>query len=373
MSPIPVTRREFIRWALWAGFTSTAAGTLLTACADSCPECPIGWQPDVLAPVFYGWQEFAVDDGAPGSLRIWFPSLDGNPEHASILSPSRGRFPLVLFLHGQCSDAEHYKAWDVLPAELARSGYVVVVPDLGPGPGPPWAEGESPARWVQVFLEWARAHWGHREQLMPAPATAVIGHSYGAMWGGRFVASAPETLSAYASIGGGWLEWPGSPPLPLADLRVPALFIRGDEDVFAEISPRNGLETFWNQVPRPKHSIVLDGGTHFDHLRTPNDIKAACGGQQGPCNLIGYLTADLVTVFLSKYIPPENSGIPAGFIPDTLTLPHVRLTEGQHFYAGAHLPGLSKLPQESCGGEHIWETTLGSGSDTLRHQEWPPG
>src|SRR6266581_4850540 len=95
------------------------------------PACPIGWQPSVLAPVFYGVREVDPEVGAPVASRIFFPSLDGAVFDAPILADC-GRYPLIVFVHGQCSEPshDHYKKWFELPAQLARGGYIVVVPML---------------------------------------------------------------------------------------------------------------------------------------------------------------------------------------------------------------------------------------------------
>src|SRR5262249_54964160 len=92
--------------------------------------CPIAWQPGALTPVFYGARDLTPAEGAPVPLRVFFPSLDGSVFSAPILDGC-GRYPVILFAHGACpTDVEHYKKWFQLPAELARSGYVVVVPEL---------------------------------------------------------------------------------------------------------------------------------------------------------------------------------------------------------------------------------------------------
>jgi hypothetical protein len=38
--------------------------------------CPIGWQPSALAPVFHGYRTYGAADGAPATLRVFFPSAD---------------------------------------------------------------------------------------------------------------------------------------------------------------------------------------------------------------------------------------------------------------------------------------------------------
>lgn len=60
---------------------------------------------------------------------MFFPSLDGAPAIAPPLTGC-GRYPLIVCAHGQCADPDHYRKWTHLPAQLARSGYVVAVPKL---------------------------------------------------------------------------------------------------------------------------------------------------------------------------------------------------------------------------------------------------
>jgi len=43
-------------------------------------SCPIAWQPNALAPVFYGHRDYGASDGSPTDVRVFFPSLDGSPE-----------------------------------------------------------------------------------------------------------------------------------------------------------------------------------------------------------------------------------------------------------------------------------------------------
>ncbi|MDQ3735399.1 MAG: hypothetical protein M3400_15630, partial [Actinomycetota bacterium] len=91
--------------------------------------CPISWQPSALTPVFYGHRDYTTADGAPANVRVFFPSLDGSPQHGAMLEGC-GRYPVILFAHGHCpGDTQHrqYLEWFRLPAQLARSGYVVVV------------------------------------------------------------------------------------------------------------------------------------------------------------------------------------------------------------------------------------------------------
>lgn len=120
------------------------------------PSCPISWQPNPLAPVFYGVRDGLWDRGRRSwTGRVFFPSLDGSPNSAEILT-SCGLYPLVLFAHGQCfGEPDHYKKWYFLPAALARAGYVVAVPQLSGDY--PWGSTPTPTSrcsggWTRGFV-----------------------------------------------------------------------------------------------------------------------------------------------------------------------------------------------------------------------------
>ena len=138
--------------------------------------CPISWQPSIMAPVFYGVRDYGADDGAPGSVRVFLPSLDGAVFDAPILAGC-GRYPLILFAHGQCSEpgVDHHQKWFELPAQLARSGYVVVVPALPrtAGGAYPW-DNDAELGLLLETVEWMRTGWDHagvrRRRLRPGPS-----------------------------------------------------------------------------------------------------------------------------------------------------------------------------------------------------------
>src|SRR5690606_21136008 len=127
-------RRKLLR-SMGAALALGAAGAVgvrgldRPASADPPAGCPIGWKPSALAPVFYGYRHYFYPHGAPTPVQVYFPSLDGAAASAPPLEGC-GRYPLIVFVHGQCSDPDHYRKWTHLPAALARSGYVVAVPNL---------------------------------------------------------------------------------------------------------------------------------------------------------------------------------------------------------------------------------------------------
>lgn len=306
-------------------------------------SCPIGWQPQPLAPVFFGARSLGPADGAPVPLRIWFPSLDGAVETAPLLEGC-GRYPLVLFCHGHCTgDAEHYKTWFLIPALLARAGYVVVVPHLAGN-----AAGSSPSvsahpdeATLEAVLDWARTGWVHADALMPPPATAVVGHSFGAMVGARF--SVDRAVSAYAGLSGGWQDWFGDEPFPLPLLDLPTLLVWGEGfDLFSPVP-----DATWDAMHRPRHRVVFAEGEHWDYLG--NNVSPPCRPGSGVCPHVAAATADLLAMFLGRYLPPECADT-ADRVPVSLQPPVLTLTTAQEFFAGGWLTGFNALPSNpSCG------------------------
>lgn len=345
--------------------------------AIAVPEtCPIGWQPSVLTPVFYGVRELGeppvvglasaaglargpVPFGAPGRARVFFPSLDGSVFSAPILEGC-ARYPLVIFCHGSCpTDAAPYHQWFELPATLARSGYVVLVPHL-----PAVQDGSNPSgdnndlALLAAYEEWMRTSWEHRDLLMPAPNTAVVGHSFGALLAGRYAAD--SAARAYASLSGVWSDWSDG-PTPISTLGVPKFFTWGKQDsefdAFTEIRDAD-----WAAMPRDKHRAVFPGAGHWDYLRPG---ISGCEESRGDCPLVGMVTRDLVATFLGKYLPPENWPDLFRCLPDSLIAPRHPLTFEQEFYAGSHLMGLRLLADaKDCEVRLAWTTTRSSGALT---------
>ena len=297
--------------------------------------CPIGWQPSALTPVFYGFRDYNQTQGAPGKVRVFFPSIDGSPQNAEMLQGC-GRYPVVLFAHGSCpGDVDHYLRWFQLPAQLARGGYVVVVPNLD-GINPP-PDDQTTQDVLADTLAWIRQGWEFAQTLLPPSATGLAGHSYGALHVG-FLATKID-VAGVAYLSGVWTEWLGfAGPLPILQLLVPQLFTWGIGGIEGESSAElSDLE--WNAIPKPKHRAVFANGGHFDYLYAP---KLPCRVNRGPCQLLGAAAADLVTMFFANYLPPELSPNLPDLVPDSLIPPPLNLTTfEQQFYAGAYLNGMS--------------------------------
>jgi hypothetical protein len=247
--------------------------------AGSCPANPeesggVDWAPDVMHPVFYGHQDLGTADGAPVTLRIWYPSYDGSPPDAPVLKLCLRRYPVVLFLHGQepwVQVTEYHKNWFAIPAVLARSGYVVVVPQYAtalPTVGHP-----NIAMGLDV-LDWVREGWIGRKWVdARAEATAVVGHSYGALLGARVVA-ARTGLAAYVGLSGPWDELNDRNAV-LSSLTLPKLMAWGRGLFFED------LETTWPSLTQPRHAVDFEG-EHFDYIADHPSCSEAARHVHGP-------------------------------------------------------------------------------------------
>jgi hypothetical protein len=321
------------------------------------PRCPIPWRPNALAPVFYGTRDVGPADGAPATARVYVPSLDGSPDGAPVLRDC-GRYPLIVFAHGHCpGDTDHYLKWIELPAQLARAGYVVVAPQL-----PQIASGISPSEadadlaLLRGLVTWMRSGWVNRSLLAPAPATGLVGHSFGAGLAARLAAEG--NVSAYASLSGHvarqfreaidapkLFTW-GFPAFEGAELLVP---ISADD---------------WADLGTPKHRIVFDDLAHWDYL-PPGRVP--CGQVRGSCPHAGVVAWDLVTTFFGNYLPPPAVPDLPGRIPPSLLPPELNLTDRQKFFAGGWLSGAGRLADagDSCKATISFETSSGSGEVVL--------
>ena len=155
-------------------------------------------------------------------MRVYYPSLDGTPSATAILDLCEC-FPLVLLVHGDCGGNPYYQ-WDLMPAQLARCGYVVAV-TYGV-----LSQGQtSDTLKLHQAESWLRTYWEHADRIMAPPNTAVIGHSYGATLAAQLAAEMP--LKAFASRSGvfGQVLWE-TPQTMLSRVQVPSLFCWNDND-----------------------------------------------------------------------------------------------------------------------------------------------
>jgi hypothetical protein len=245
------------------------------------------------------------------------------------------------------------------PKQVAALAFGPCLPSL-------WLS-DSEIALVENILHWMRNGWHHRSCLMPDPATAIAGHSYGALLAGRVAARARIPFSAYVSLSGVWVDWPDTPPRPLSALGVPALFTWGSNSDIGEIQAvlEGANSVLWDQVASPKHRVVFKDGAHWDYLR-PNETTCDQGGR-GPCTLVSALAADFVALFLSKYVPPQHWSQSYNIlIPDSLLPPPISLTLEQQFFAGGHLMGMTLVTSaQECAATHSWETSGGTGTVVL--------
>ena len=299
-------------------------------------SCPIDWQPSALAPVFYGYREYTVADGAPMTVRVYYPSLDGAPDGAPPLLGC-GRYPLIMFCHGSCpGESLQYQKWFELPAQLARAGYVVAVPQIIGIGGLPHQSPDVQAL-LRDMLDWMRTGWEHLDTLLPPPATGLAGHSYGALHAGILATTRP--VLAVASLSGVWEDYTSS-PIPIHQGAPARLFTWGthtSSDASADLPPQ-----FWNPIPQPKYRVLFADAEHFDYLYT---AELPCRRLRGPCPFVGAYTTDTVTMFFARYLQPEHwpdlsTKIPDSLIPPTTAELAQNLTPEQQFFLGGYLAGV---------------------------------
>ena len=392
-----ISRRDAVKQTLMSCVGLALAGTV-PKCGSSPtnPTAPqscepagddaasdISWTPSVLSPVFYGYADYfvhlpipVVDPNAqianpqipnarpsptrrirqqtvldPNALiRVYYPTLAGSPRCAPFLA-ANSRYPLVVFIHGDCSAEKfHYTKWARLPSILAKSGFVVAIPDLQPIGHPSNTDSATYAR-IKDVIDWMHFKWSRRSALMGVDTLGIVGHSWGALHGLQLASTINPKV--FVSLSGQTSEFPAGPPRP----NVPKLFFWGSGE------PTFGLPaSYWNALSTPKHQIVFNQGQHWDYVPAPD---TACDSTAGPCDNVDNLAADFTALFVSKYMPPPGGfGDPATSIPDDLRPPDVELSVQQEFYTGGHLNSFNGVPRD-CGCTMKWETANGSGTRML--------
>lgn len=305
---------------------------LLTIATQAVRECALGWTPTVLHPAAFTYSENRVHDHAQELVRIYYPTMDSSSRIPDGMFLSGcGRYPLVIFLHGHCSrELNQYRKWSRLCGQLARSGFVVVAPQL-----PNISRGGSPdsdLALAQQVVSWMR-NGVYAGSLLPR--TAVVGHSYGAILGARLANEI--SAAAFVSLSGGWGEWPEESVWePLFRLNMPKFFTWGTgNDAPSDLDIRPQI---WNRISGPKHKVAFTGAGHWEYL---NPSSTRCGEIEGPCQRVRYLAADFAALFLARYVPNFPT-LPLA-IGDNLRLPVVPRTPEQKRYAAGHLLGLTRL------------------------------
>jgi len=343
-----VSRREVVKSGLVSGLGIIAGSGLLSACKRLAPttckvpaeeDAGVGWGPSVLAPVFHGVADYTLSSGV--AVRMFYPSTQPTARCARILGGTAARFPLVLFLHGDCTpEPMHYLEWSHIPQILARAGFVVAVPTLAPigHPGDPNSTGYTRAA---ATIAWARTQWEFRHLLF-STITGVIGHSFGALHAQQIATDMNPT--AFVGLSGQQAEFSNGPPLPTC----PKMFVfgTGEDPVFRLPDAQ------WNALSGEKHKLVLSGLHHWDY--TPPSTNTCKSGLFSQCGQYHRIAADLIAIFLSRYMSSEHSGILDDFIPADLVLrPHNR-TPAQEAFAAGWLSSLSEDLPDDCSAKLSW-------------------
>jgi hypothetical protein len=302
-------------------------------------SCPIAWQPNALAPVFYGYRDYGVAEGSPTGVRVFFPSLDGSPDSGEILQDC-GRYPIILFAHGNCDrDSDEYLKWFEVPAQIARAGYIVAAPRLpqveGGGTLPSEADGDLAI--LRDLVSWLRTGWSESAMVAPPPAAGLAGHSYGAGVAGRLAGEG--SVSAFASLSGIMAR------VTQRAIAIPKLFIWGSDE-----GGTGGALTDdeWAAITPSKHRVVFEDLQHWDYLPAG---RSNCEDGRGTCGAAHVAAADLLIMFFAKYLPPELWPNLPDLIPDNLVPPlPLTLTTDQQFFAGGWLTGFPVLaePDANC-------------------------
>ncbi len=329
---------------------------LILSLLQSCgcvADCTIGWQPHAFSPVFYGHREYTpvLSDPAspPGKCRIFYPSVDGSPSGAP---PLEGccKYPLIILIHGDCQgDENHYKKWFLLPAQLARSGYIVLVPSVPSVNSVPHSEHPAIAA-METFRTWILNDWEFYELVHPN--TGVIGHSFGAPIGAS-LSKANSNVKAFASL---------SEQYEMVNdyltMNKPVLFIRGNptSDIGENLASFN-----WSATPQPKHKAEFVEGFHWDYMLAS---QAQCTNSlgRGDCAKAPQLTTELITMFFTRYLSRGTSG--NSTVPLSLIPPEFSLTIDQQFFAGGNYLRAFDSLGSGCSVSLSWQTPGGSGTLT---------
>lgn len=364
-------RRYFLKSALAlsalpAALSLSGCESLIDVLGNACPEDPsesggVDWTPDVLHPVTVGSREITTADGAPQAMRVYYPSYAFNDNH-TILKLCLDRWPLVLFLHGLSPSPPcpgfntlNYLRWRRMPQMLAKSGYVVAVPNYSatiPEAGAPIIDH------MLGVIDWLRTSWEDARWVDKRPTSvAVAGHSFGALLAARLAQKRPG-MGAYIGLSGSFNQLNNDARGVLQSLNLPSFFMWSNN---ADIAPFEDLDAdgFWDDVPGPKHVAIHSGG-HFDYV----PASLSCSDPRGACPAIEAAAADLIALFLGRHMPQARS---AADIPVNLVPPAVLLTPKQQFYGGGRFDGLEIMKSDQgCKGVTLrWEEGAVTGSRKL--------
>lgn len=300
-------------------------------------------------------------------MRVYYPSLDQGQD-ARILDQCE-QFPLVLFSHGDCG-GNPFVQWGFIAGQLARCGYVVAVVAFNAQ----FAQGDpaetAPLRNAET---WLRTFWEHAGRVMPAPNTAVIGHSWGGTLAAKLATEIP--LKAFVSLSGAFGQVNFQPPSQfLGALNVPCLFCWNSNDDRGQVGADMTEDGRWDLVvARPKHGVVFPNARHGDYLSPNTTSSCSQSLQPGDCRRVPGLTSDFVTTFMAKYMPPQYDFGAFTWVPDSLFVRPQDLPPppANGFYAGGFLSSFaasqqsSSQPSKTCVESVRWQTASASGSLSL--------
>jgi pimeloyl-ACP methyl ester carboxylesterase len=361
-----ISRRRFLAAA------TLPTVSLLSGCATfwdfffgTCPKDPaetggVDWVPSIMHPVFFGLQDLSAADGAPGAVRIFYPSYSEFPTDAPILKMCAVRWPLVLFFHGmppqQCFSLQQwFKSWWMLPLTLARSGYVVVVPSYSP-------RLTLEPTFAATLIDWVRTSWVNAKWVNQHPeATALMGHSYGGVVASRAARARPP-ISAFVSLSAPFNEL--NPPEPanlLGSIGAPSMFMFSSENCCVDENlDHTGLT---DVIPQPKHIAVFPG-QHFDYVADIPD----CSEPRGACPIFSTAAAQLVALFISRYmpVPVSQPHISVNLNPGAVTQTDKQRQFSQNqLDSNGRLTALNHFTFEGCRIDLRWVDGTETGSRVI--------
>ena len=328
-SGLIVSRRQSVRMIGGLPAAAALAGceSILGGLSDTCPGSPaegldVNWIADVAHPVAAG----SVDiQGVPGSHRtmaIHYPAYHPQPVFEASFSTSPVlkpppmlrlcgvRYPVILFLHGNGPSPVSltYQKWRRLPAALARSGYIVVVPSHSGDRTFSQAHVDA----AQRDLEWVRSGWDQSNWVSKRPQFGVAGHSNGALQAFYLALRLPEVISfalLSANLAGDTFFF-SEVVQEVVELATPKSF------VWARNDNAENFAGYWTPLKGPKYEIAYDG-RHFDYF-DPEDSPTYWS--RGPCDKIRVLAPELVALFFASTFISHTQ------VPTDLRTPHVVLS-----------------------------------------------
>jgi hypothetical protein len=304
------------------------------AAGEDCGAAIVDWVPDVGHPVAWGYEDLTVKDNAPRSMRVYYPSEHKPAYRAPLLQLCLGKWPVVLFLPGEVppglSSADYYQRWDTYGEWLARSGYVVVVPqhsaDL------PDVNYSAAVQAALADITYVQTAWSGSNYVdTRASVTTVGGHSNGALLAARIAAAEPK-LGAYFSLGGRFHALPDPEQAAYAG-GVPSFFMWGKSESRGSSLEDLHVDNVWDNLQQNRYAVRYEG-EHFDYLPPGQTGTWPAGNCQ---QSVGLLAADLVTFFVAKFVIAHTQ------IDDWLYPPNVPLTDKQKYFANQSSIGIGEF------------------------------